>query len=128
MRGHCGRPCIFVVRPRSHENDCSSYSFKHLQEIREARGSELWQHIALAAIVVKSPVALPKYVDLFRSPVVLSFGSLTFLTLQAQTEKLPTAAAKYHIGDRATVCGEIDSAGYAMGSRGEPTFLNLDEL
>ena len=35
--------------------------------------------------------------------------------------------AQNHIGEKATVCGEVVSAHYAKSSRGEPTFLNLDE-
>ena len=35
--------------------------------------------------------------------------------------------AQNHIGEKATVCGEVVSAYYAKSSRGEPTFLNLDE-
>ncbi len=34
--------------------------------------------------------------------------------------------AQQHVGKRATVCGQVASAFYAVGSRGQPTFLNLD--
>ena len=34
--------------------------------------------------------------------------------------------AKNHVGETATVCGEVASAHYAATSRGRPTFLNLD--
>jgi DNA/RNA endonuclease YhcR with UshA esterase domain len=47
--------------------------------------------------------------------------------LHAQTKKLTTAEAKDHICDRATVCGKVVSTHYAKSSKGEPTFLNLDE-
>jgi len=33
--------------------------------------------------------------------------------------------AKYHIGERATVCGPVVSATWASGSKGKPTFLNI---
>ena len=35
--------------------------------------------------------------------------------------------AQNHIGEKATVCGTVVSSHYASSSRGEPTFLNLDE-
>jgi hypothetical protein len=65
--------------------------------------------------------------NLVRSLIVLTFCLLTFPALQAQTKKLTTAEAKDHVGDRATVCGKVVSTHYAKSSKGEPTFLNLDE-
>jgi micrococcal nuclease len=58
--------------------------------------------------------------------------SATFLfvliALPALAQKRLTAAeAKDHIGEVATVCGKVVSANYAAGSRGQPTFLNLDK-
>lgn len=35
--------------------------------------------------------------------------------------------AKNHVGENATVCGEVASAHYAQQSRGSPTFINLDK-
>jgi DNA/RNA endonuclease YhcR with UshA esterase domain len=35
--------------------------------------------------------------------------------------------AQNHIGEKATVCGEVASTYYASSSNGEPTFLNLDK-
>jgi len=35
--------------------------------------------------------------------------------------------AQNHVGEKATVCGEVVSAYYARQSNGAPTFLNLDE-
>ena len=46
--------------------------------------------------------------------------------LFAQTH-LTAAEAKNHIGERATVCGNVVSTHYAARSKGNPTFLNLDE-
>ena len=40
---------------------------------------------------------------------------------------LTAAEAKKHIGDRATVCGQVVSTRFALRTRGQPTFLNLDE-
>ena len=61
------------------------------------------------------------------SIVVLSFCLLTIPSFHAQTKKITAAEAKDHIGDRATVCGKVASTHYAKNSKGEPTFLNLDE-
>ncbi|MGA9471324.1 MAG: hypothetical protein WBV36_02600 [Terriglobales bacterium] len=62
-----------------------------------------------------------------RSLVVLVFCLLAVPNLRAQTKKITAAEAKDHIGERATVCGKVASAHYAKSSKGEPTFLNLDE-
>ena len=63
----------------------------------------------------------------FRSFILLTICLLAVPSLHAQTKKLTTAEAKDHIGDRAMVCGKVVSTHYAKGSKGEPTFLNLDE-
>jgi hypothetical protein len=47
-------------------------------------------------------------------------------TLVAQS-KLTAAEAKNHIGDKATICGVVVSTHYSARTKGEPTFLNLDE-
>ena len=44
----------------------------------------------------------------------------------AQTS-ISAAEAKNHVGERATVCGEVASVHYAARSRGNPTFINLDK-
>ena len=46
------------------------------------------------------------------------------------TKELPPGSiswseAKYHIGERTTVCGPVVDATWASGSNGKPTFLNL---
>ena len=41
--------------------------------------------------------------------------------------KLSASDAKDHIGETATVCGTVASTRYAPSSKGQPTFLNLDE-
>lgn len=46
---------------------------------------------------------------------------------QAQAHTLTGAEAKEHIGETATVCGVVASTRYAVSSRGQPTFLNLDK-
>ena len=45
----------------------------------------------------------------------------------SQPKKLTAPEAKDHIGEKATVCGEVASTRYAASSRGRPTFLNLDK-
>jgi hypothetical protein len=45
----------------------------------------------------------------------------------AQTNKITAAEAKDHVGEVRTVCGKVASAHYAVRSKGQPTFLNLDE-
>jgi DNA/RNA endonuclease YhcR with UshA esterase domain len=51
---------------------------------------------------------------------------LTSPFLRAQPH-ITAAEAKNHIGERATVCGNVVSTRYAARSKGNPTFLNLDE-
>jgi hypothetical protein len=40
---------------------------------------------------------------------------------------ISAAEAKNHVGENATVCGQVVSTHFASSSRGKPTFLNLDE-
>lgn len=50
------------------------------------------------------------------------------LTITANVQKAISAIeARNHIGQRATVCGNVASAHYAASSRGNPTFINLDK-
>lgn len=48
---------------------------------------------------------------------------LTLSTVFAQSYK--SNEAYLHIGENATICGEVKSTHFASRSRGEPTFLNL---
>src|SRR5271165_4243342 len=57
--------------------------------------------------------------------VFFSFATSTLLS--AQTGHLTPAEAKNHIGERAVVCGNVVSTHYSAKTKGEPTFLNLDE-
>jgi hypothetical protein len=41
--------------------------------------------------------------------------------------KLSATEAKAHIGETATVCGSVASTRYAVSTKGQPTFLNLDK-
>jgi micrococcal nuclease len=40
---------------------------------------------------------------------------------------ISAAQARNHVGERATVCGNVASAHYAARSRGNPTLINLDK-
>jgi len=57
---------------------------------------------------------------------VLVFVLLAITFAQAQ-KTLTAPEAKDHVGDRATVCGEVASTRYARSSHGSPTFLNIDK-
>jgi hypothetical protein len=48
-------------------------------------------------------------------------------SVQTQTGHITAAEAKNHVGEKATVCGKVVSARFAKDSKGQPTFLNLDE-
>ncbi len=54
--------------------------------------------------------------------VVVVWAALSY----AQTS-ISASEAKNHVGERATVCGEVVSTHYAARSRGNPTFINLDK-
>lgn len=58
---------------------------------------------------------------------VLAFCFTITPALHAQVKRITAAEAKNHIDERATVCGKVVSTRYATTSKGEPTFLNLDE-
>jgi len=45
----------------------------------------------------------------------------------AQTKRITPKDAKDHVGEQATVCGKVASTHFAKSTKGEPTFLNLDE-
>jgi hypothetical protein len=57
---------------------------------------------------------------------VLFFVLLTIPFALGQ-KTLIASAAKDHVGEMATVCGEVASTHYAARSRGNPTFINLDK-
>jgi hypothetical protein len=63
-----------------------------------------------------------------RSLIITCFLlSLLALSTAAQTNKITAAEAKDHVGETRTVCGKVASTHFASKSKGEPTFLNLDE-
>jgi hypothetical protein len=54
---------------------------------------------------------------------VLSMWSMA----SAAAQSISAADASKHIGEHATVCGQIAGEHTASGSRGTPTFINLDK-
>jgi len=59
--------------------------------------------------------------------VAYLFSLLLAFSTAAQTNKITAAEAKDHVGEIRTVCGKVVSTHYASGSKGQPTFLFLDE-
>jgi hypothetical protein len=57
--------------------------------------------------------------------VTLVICLVLHVALTGQERISPTEASKY-VGKPAIVCGQVASATFAAGSRGRPTFLNLD--
>jgi hypothetical protein len=51
---------------------------------------------------------------------------LLVMTSIGQSQTLTTSQARSHDGDKATVCGIVGNEHVAMGSRGKPTFIDLD--
>jgi hypothetical protein len=62
-----------------------------------------------------------------RLSFVYSLLLLLAISTAAQTSKITAAEAKDHVGETRTVCGRVASTHFASKSKGEPTFLNLDE-
>jgi len=64
-------------------------------------------------------------------PIALSVAvvllTATYAAPSAVSDKITAAEAKNHIGKNATVCGRVASTNYAVRSKGQPTFINLDE-
>ncbi|MGA8222528.1 MAG: hypothetical protein WB780_12810 [Candidatus Acidiferrales bacterium] len=58
---------------------------------------------------------------------LLTFCFVTTLPVHAQGKKITATEAKSHVGETAMVCGKVASTRYAERSKGQPTFLNLDE-
>jgi len=64
---------------------------------------------------------------------ILRILGLSFLSIVAsslanpQTGHITAAEAKNHLGETATVCGNVVSTHFAARTKGSPTFLNLDE-
>jgi hypothetical protein len=52
---------------------------------------------------------------------------MSFISIAAHAASLTPSETQSHVGENATVCGSVASAPYALRSRGQPTFLNLEQ-
>jgi len=59
--------------------------------------------------------------------LVIPFVIVLWAALGLAQTSISAAEAKKHVGEKATVCGEVASTHYATSSRGNPTFINLDK-
>src|SRR6266404_4529314 len=84
-----------------------------MQPSRMSSGVHLSQSALLKAALVCALVTL--------ALILLAFGPVP------QHQKLSASEAKDHIGEIATVCGNVVSSRYAASTKGQPTFLNLDK-
>jgi hypothetical protein len=59
--------------------------------------------------------------------LVILVVALLCAALGHAQNSISAAEAKDHVGETATVCGDVVSTHYAARSRGNPTFINLDK-
>lgn len=59
--------------------------------------------------------------------IPLTLLALLFGVAAAQADHITARQAKDHVGETQTVCGHVASTRYSPRSKGQPTFLNLDE-
>ena len=45
----------------------------------------------------------------------------------AQAARLTSKEAKYHVGEKATVCGKVVGIHFVSSGKGQPTFIHFDE-
>lgn len=64
---------------------------------------------------------------LTRRTVTILFFALIVNSPALAQKRFSASEAKDHIGESATVCGEVASTRYAASTKGQPTFLNLDK-
>lgn len=58
---------------------------------------------------------------------LLALLCLTLFAVAATwAQTISASDARNHIGEKVTVCGKVASERTAAGSKGEPTFINLD--
>jgi DNA/RNA endonuclease YhcR with UshA esterase domain len=77
--------------------------------------------------VVVQPSRSSLLVWIFLCPIVALVLALLIVQPALAQKKVTAAEAKDHIGETATVCGNVVSTRYAASTRGQPTFLNLDK-
>jgi hypothetical protein len=69
-----------------------------------------------------------KELDMLRVRIAVLLLSAGFLAHPVVAQKrISPSEAKDHVGEVATVCGEVASTHYASSTKGQPTFLNLDK-
>jgi hypothetical protein len=51
----------------------------------------------------------------------------TCSAVSQENKNIPASQAGHHIGETATVCGTVASEHFAANTKGQPTFINLDE-
>src|ERR1700720_3927668 len=64
--------------------------------------------------------------------ILKTFGLLSVClalasAVHGQSGHITALEAKNPVGEKTTVCGKVASTHFASGSKGQPTFLNLDE-
>lgn len=62
-----------------------------------------------------------------RATTLLIAIALLLWSAFARAQTISAAEAKNHVGEKASVCGQVASTHYAARSRGNPTFINLDK-
>ena len=65
--------------------------------------------------------------QILRTVGLAIFCAVSSCSAHAQDGRIAAAEAKTHIGERITVCGNVVSTHFTSRTKGEPTFLNLDE-
>ena len=74
---------------------------------------------------------VPRRSALLRAAFLCAIATLLLVLVgfgQVPTQhRLAATEAKNHLGEIATVCGNVVSTRYAASSKGQPTFLNLDK-
>jgi DNA/RNA endonuclease YhcR with UshA esterase domain len=71
---------------------------------------------------------MKKSTNLFANAIVLVLCLLLFATLSiAQEQSISPADAKKYEGEKKIVCGMVVGATHAIRTKGQPTFLNLDQ-
>jgi hypothetical protein len=58
---------------------------------------------------------------------LLTLCFIAISSAYAQSRRITASEAKSHVGERVTVCGTVSGARFADKTKGQPTFLNLDE-
>jgi len=62
-----------------------------------------------------------------KSPRFLCLPVLLFAVTPIYAQTVRIADARNHLGETGTVCGKVVSERTVTSSKGEPTFINLDE-